>query len=177
MPDLSRRYTPGEWKAIVNSLVTLITEKLPEIEARLRRLRVDGELDDDSDNALDDAIDDHLDIHSGIETLARTLRRCETISADSAAQADYVRSGSKVIVRTEEGELEAYQISSPYAHIPGRGQLHAAVQGATFGKRAGDTVRVKTPIRTYDLEIVSIEQHPLVLREAESSMQLDAGAE
>lgn len=173
MPDMSRHLTPGEWAAIVASLLELITEKLPEVEARLRRLEAVGELDDD----YDDAVDDHSDVHSGIENLAKWLRRCETISADEAARADYVRSGSKVVVRTADGELEAYQIPSPYAHIPGRGKLHAAVQDATFGKRAGDTVRVKTPIRTYDLEIVSIEQHPLVLGEAESSTQLDASAE
>jgi transcription elongation GreA/GreB family factor len=174
LPETSRRYTPGEWATLVASLLTLIAEDLPKQEARLRRLEAAG---DDLDDEWDDAIDDHLSVHSGIETLARTIRRCETISAEDAARADYVRPGSRVVVRTEDGKREAYEISSPYGYISGRGDRHSGVQDATFGKRAGDTVRVVTQLRTFELEIICVEQHPLVLREAESATHLDASAE
>ena len=171
--DERRRYTRGEWEAIANRLVSLITVKLPEAEVRLRRVDMIGDLDDD----YDDAVDDHRDVHWAIETLAKTLGMCETISAESAAHADYVRFGSKVVVRTEGGEIEAYQISSPYGEIPERGRLHAGIQDATFGKRVGDMVSVKTPIQTYRVEIVRIEQHPAVLREANAITPSEADAE
>jgi transcription elongation GreA/GreB family factor len=161
-------FTPGERSVVQQSIERMKSLELPEAERNLRRLlEADDELDEDE---YDNVREHQLNILSNIEQLESILSNTPTRSAKEAAQADHVRPGSSVTVRSRDGRLLRYEMNSPYGSIPGRGEPNgggAAIRNALMGAQVGERVSVTTPQETFDLEIVDVQQHPLIAREAE----------
>ncbi len=155
--------TPNERAAYAETLRLAIEVDKPEVEERLLRLQAMGEaMDEDEYN---NARDDQAGIGGTIRYLPKLLARAELIPTDEARRAAYVRLGSRVVVRTSDGLEVEYQITGPFEPDLNRGQpvsFGGGIGRALMGRYPGDVVTVETPAGIYSLQIVSVEQSPML---------------
>jgi len=133
-----------------------LRNELRELERQLQHARTDG-----GDLALIDVLERRVRLH--VARLAGA-RVAAPASADGAAQV-----GTRVGVRTSEGEVRHYALVGAGEADPARGQISIAspVGKAIMGRRAGEQVVVETPRRHARFELVSVE--PLAGRSAKAA--------
>jgi transcription elongation GreA/GreB family factor len=150
--------TPDERQRYNAQLRDFKERLLPDIQ----RQRLHPESDDA--DALDDLNDASSFVLGTIEVLEEMLPRAGTLSSEAAATADYVRLGSRVRVKHQDGTERVYVIGLTLYDLPPR---NSGLRGVTWdsgvalalrGKRAGESGVVKAPVGKYKLTVLSIEQ-------------------
>lgn len=144
--------TQDGYDRLRRELQTLTTAGRAELEEHLLHARADGD-----EFALTDVFEQRAMLEQRIRALETRLagaRVAEPVSAGSAA-----RVGTRVGVRTSEGEVHHYALVGAGEADPARRHISIAspVGKAIVGRRAGDHVVVETPRRRARFELVSVE--------------------
>jgi transcription elongation factor GreA len=94
-------------------------------------------------------------VDARIRDLEQTLERAEIIHRD--ANDDAVGLGSKVTLRSDDGEEESWIVVSPEEAntLDGTISTESPVGRAVLGRRAGDSATVTTPVGTMVYTLVS----------------------
>jgi transcription elongation factor GreA len=151
--------TPEERGRYLKQLHDFEERALPDV--RRRRDALVGAGDDD---AYDDVVDEESFVLGAIHTLRQALPRAGSISSEEAARADYVRLGSRVLVRYEDGTerryiigLTLYDLERPTPELAGT-SWGSGVAKALLGRRTGDEAAVEAPTGRYTLRVLSVQQ-------------------
>jgi transcription elongation factor GreA len=144
--------TQDGYDRLCRELQTLTTTGRHELEQRLREARADG-----GDAALTDALEQHVLLEQRIRALQERLAGARVVEPGSAGGA--ARVGTRVGVRTSEGDVHHYALVGAGEADPARGHISIAspVGKAIMGRRAGEQVEVETPRRRATFELVSVE--------------------
>ena len=123
-------------------LEELKTSKRHEIAARLEHAKSLGDLSENAE--YQEAKEEQSLLESRIVEMEETLRNAVIIKKDT--RSDLVQIGSTVRVKSEHGE-ETFTIVGSEEADPKEGKIsNESPLGKSFlGKKAGDTVEVKTP--------------------------------
>ena len=111
------------------------------------------------DNAeYDDAKNEQAFVEGRVLTLERMIKNA-TIIQEEKRPSKTVKLGSKVKVRTQDGEEEHYTIVGSAEASPGEGKIsnESPVGSALMGKRMGAEVEAKVPSGTLKLKLIAIE--------------------
>ena len=148
--------TPDERQRYVAQLRDFKERLLPDVKRRI--------LNPDDPDALDDLNDEISFVQGTIGVLEKMLPNAGTLSSEAATTAGYVRLGSRVRVRHEDGTEEVFVIGLTLYDLPSpksglRGVTwRSGVALALRGKRAGESGVVRAPVGKYELTVLSIEQ-------------------
>jgi transcription elongation factor GreA len=126
-----------------------------EVAERIQRAK---ELTDTVDNAeYDDAKNEQAFVEGRILTIERMLKNAEVISTEDSSPA-WVKLGTKVTVRTHDGEQEHYTIVGSAEADPNEGKIsnESPVGKALLNKQIGDEVEVRTPAGVFKLRVEAI---------------------
>ena len=132
----------------------LITVRRPAV---LERLKLAKEFADTTDNAeYEDAKSEQAFVEGRIRELERMLATA-TIIEDIPA-GDFVTLGSRVQVRSADGEIDTYTIVGTAEADPRRGRIsnESPIGRALIGKRTGDRVSVVAPSGSFVGELIAI---------------------
>jgi transcription elongation factor GreA len=132
----------------------LITVRRPAV---LERLKLAKEFADTTDNAeYEDAKSEQAFVEGRIRELERMLATA-TIIEDIPA-GDFVTLGSRVQVRSADGEIDTYTIVGTAEADPRRGRIsnESPIGRALIGKRTGDRVSVVAPSGSFEVELIAI---------------------
>ncbi len=154
MPDKQVYLTREGYSKLEEELKMLRNVRRPQVAERIRRAK---EFTDTVDNAeYDDAKNEQAFVEGRIQDLERML--ANAIIIDDHPMTDVVRLGSKVRVKTAEGDLEEYTIVGSLEADPRRGKIsnESPVGRALLGKRVGDEVMVQAPGGAFSLRILEI---------------------
>lgn len=148
--------TPQGLALLRSELHKLQTEKRNELSLKLQQAR---EMDDTDENAEYDAlIDEQTMVENRISELEEILSKAQIIAAHQNVMSDIVEIGSVVTVDME-GKHEEFTIVGKSEANPSLKKVsHESPLGsALFGARKGDTVTIKTPIKSYQCKIIEIK--------------------
>jgi transcription elongation factor GreA len=122
----------------------LITERRPEMAAKLKEAVSQGDLKENAD--YHDAKEQQAFIEGRIQYLENVLRSAKII--ENSGNTDEVQLGSEVTIR-EDGtkEDETYHIVGAAEANPREGKIsnESPIGAALLGHKKGDLVKVKTP--------------------------------
>jgi transcription elongation factor GreA len=90
-------------------------------------------------------------LEARIRVLRDRLDRAQLIDEEAAASADAVTIGSKVVIRTDDGEEMDVEISSVGGVSP-----DSPLGSALLGAKVGDTVDVQAPRGSWTATVVSV---------------------
>jgi transcription elongation factor GreA len=122
------------------------------------RIRLSIEFASAIDNAeYDDAKVEQAFVEGRIRELERILANATII--DDLPRADFVKLGSRVSVRSTDGETDTYVIVGSAEADPRKGFIsnESPVGRALLGKRAGDRISVVAPSGSFQVELVALE--------------------
>lgn len=154
MPDKQVYLTRDGYSKLEEELKQLRNVRRPQVAERIRRAK---EFTDTVDNAeYDDAKNEQAFVEGRIQDIERMLAHAVII--DDHPTADVVRLGSKVSVRTPEGEVEHYIIVGSLEADPRQGKIsnESPVGRALLGKRVGDVASVQAPGGSFSLSVIEI---------------------
>ena len=150
--------TPDERQRYVEQLRDFKKRQLSDIERQKLHLE-SGDPD-----ALDDLSDASSFVHGAIGVLEKMLPQAGTLSSEAATTADYVRLGSRVRVKHQDGTEEVcvigltlYDLPPPKSGLRGV-TWDSGLALALLGKRVGESGVVKAPAGKYKLSVLSVEQ-------------------
>ncbi len=144
----------AEGKArLEEELKTLTQVKLPDLTTRIQEATEHGDVSDNSE--YEDLKEEWVMVDARIRDLEQTLERAEIIHRD--ANDDAVGLGSKVTLRSDDGEEESWIVVSPEEAntLDGTISTESPVGRAVLGRRAGDSATVTTPVGTMVYTLVS----------------------
>ncbi|MDQ3779979.1 MAG: GreA/GreB family elongation factor, partial [Chloroflexota bacterium] len=125
----------------------------PELATRIQEATEHGDVSDNSE--YEDLKEEWVIVDARIRDLEQTLERAEIIHRD--ANDDAVGLGSKVTLRSDDGEEESWIVVSPEEAntLDGTISTESPVGRAVLGRRAGDSATVTTPVGTMVYTLVS----------------------
>jgi len=152
--DRMVRLTPAGKARLQEELQTLVTVKKPDLASRIQEATEHGDV---SDNSEYEALkEEAVMVDARIHELEQTLERAEVL--DPAAGDGSVSLGSRVTLRSDDGEQETWMVVSPEeAHArDGTISTESPVGRAVMGRRVGDSAHVKTPAGTIVYTVVEV---------------------
>jgi transcription elongation factor GreA len=159
MPEKKRQLTREGLARMQSELEHLRKVRIPAAIEAIREARGDESGDMEDNTELQEAQRDYAFLLGHERTLAEAIRDAEVVSEESGAGA--VSVGSKVTVRSEEGQERTYTIvdSAEIGKGQGRVSNDSPVGRGLIGRAVGDTVEIATPAGVIRLTIVSIGGH------------------
>jgi transcription elongation factor GreA len=135
--------TAGGKTRLEEELEALQTKRLPDLTARIQEASQHGDVTDNGE--YEELKEERVMVEARIRDLEQTLERAEIIRRDAAD--DTVGLGSKVTLRSDDGDEETWVLVSPEeAHaLDGTISTESPVGRAVLGCRAGDSPTVTTP--------------------------------
>ena len=155
MPEKEVFLTPEGLEKLKAELDHLFTVRRPQIAEQIQKAK---ELGGTVDNAeYDDAKNEQAFVEGRILTLEKMIKNAVIIEEDES-KTGLVKLGSKVTVRSEDGIEEFYTVVGSAEADPSQNKIsnESPVGNAIIGKKAGNTVKVKTPAGEIKLKIVEV---------------------
>lgn len=152
--EQSVRLTAAGKGRLEAELATLRTERRPTLAERIHQAGEEGDVSDNSE--YEELKSDWAMLEARIADLERTLDRAEVIEAPPAGK---VGLGSKVTLRTEDGEEETWLLVSPEEAntLDGTISTESPVGRALFGCQPGDSPTVTTPGGSMVYRVIGVE--------------------
>jgi transcription elongation factor GreA len=137
-----------------DELNDLRTRRRPDLQTRIQEATESGDISDNSE--YEELKDEWASLEARIHELEQTLDRAEIIQRE--ADDDAVGLGSKVTLRSDDGEEETWILVSPQEAntLDGTISTHSPVGQALLGCRAGDSATVRTPSGAIVYTVVSV---------------------
>ena len=148
--------TPEGLEKLKAELEHLRSVRRQQVAEQIHRAK---ELGGTVDNAeYDDAKNEQAFVEGRILTLEKMIKNAILIEEEKSPS-KWVKLGSKVTVRNQDGEEEHYTIVGSAEASPSDGRIsnESPVGSALMGKRVGDAVEAQVPAGTLKLEVISIE--------------------
>ncbi len=152
--DRTVRLTASGKARLEEELHVLETGKRPALAARIQEATEHGDVSDNGE--YEELKEEFVMVEARIRDLAQTLERAEVIQRD--ADDDSVGLGSRVKLRSDDGEEETWVLVSPEeAHaLDGTISTESPVGRALMGCRQGDAPTVTTPGGTIVYTVVEV---------------------
>jgi transcription elongation factor GreA len=153
MPDTIWLTEAGKAR-LEEELQELRTRRRPELHARIQEATESGDISDNSE--YEDLKDEWASLEARIGELEQTLDRAQIIQREEGN--DVIGLGSKVTLRSEDGEVETWVLVSPQeAHsLAGTISTQSPVGRLLVGRRAGESATVPTPSGAIVYTVVSV---------------------
>ncbi len=148
--------TPEGLEKLKAELDHLQTVRRPQVAEQIHRAK---ELGGTVDNAeYDDAKNEQAFVEGRILTLEGMIKNA-TLIEEEKTPSSFVKLGSKVRVRNQDGEEEYYTIVGSVEASPSEGRIsnESPVGSALLGKRVGAKVEAQVPAGTLKLKVIAIE--------------------
>jgi transcription elongation factor GreA len=148
--------TPEGLEKLKAELEQLQSVRRPQVAEQIHRAK---ELGGTVDNAeYDDAKNEQAFVEGRILTLESMIKSA-TLIKEGKSPSKWVKLGSKVTVRDQDGEEEHYTIVGSVEAGPSEGKIsnESPVGSALLGKKVGDEVEAQVPAGTLKLKVVAIE--------------------
>ena len=154
--DRTVRLTAGGKARLEEELTLLRTQRRPGLAARIQEATEHGDVSDNSE--YEELKDEWAMIEARIRDLEQTLERAEIIQRDDAV-AGVVGLGSRVTLRSDDGEEESWILVSPEEAntLDGTISTESPVGRALLGCQTGDSPTVKTPGGEIVYTVVNVE--------------------
>lgn len=135
-------------------LQDLRTRRRPDLHARIQEATESGDISDNSE--YEDLKDEWASLEARITELEQTLDRAEVIQRKEGDEV--IGLGSKVTLRSDDGEEETWILVSPQEAntLNGRISTQSPVGKSLVGCRAGDTATVRTPGGAMTYTVVAV---------------------
>ena len=152
--DRTVRLTAAGQARLTGELADLQTRRLPELTARIQEASQHGDVTDNGE--YEELKEERATLEARIRDLEQTLERAEIIHRDAAD--DTVGLGSKVTLRSDDGDEETWVLVSPEEANALDGTISTAspVGRAVLGCRAGDAPTVTTPGGSIVFTVLSV---------------------
>jgi transcription elongation factor GreA len=137
-----------------DELNDLRTRRRPDLQVRIQEATESGDISDNSE--YEEIKDEWASLEARIYELEQTLDRAEIIQREAGD--DAVGLGSKVTLRSDDGEEETWILVSPQEAntLDGTISTQSPVGQALLGRRAGDSATVRTPSGAIVYTVVSV---------------------
>ena len=137
-----------------DELHDLRTRRRPELHTRIQEATESGDISDNSE--YEELKDEWASLEARIFELEQTLDRAEIIQRQDGD--DIVGLGSKVTLRSDDGEEESWVLVSPQEAntLDGTISTQSPVGQALIGCRAGDSATVRTPSGAMVYTVVAV---------------------
>ena len=132
----------------------LRTRRRPELHARIQEATESGDVSDNSE--YEDLKDEWAILEARITELEQTLERAAIIQRQVGDET--IGLGSKVTLRSEDGEEETWVLVSPEEANTRDGTIstQSPVGRSLVGRRAGDSAVVRTPSGSMIYTVVAV---------------------
>ena len=132
----------------------LRTRRRPELHTRIQEATESGDISDNSE--YEELKDEWASLEARIYELEQTLERAEIIQREDGAET--IGLGSKVTLRSDDGEEETWILVSPQEanSLDGTISTQSPVGEALNGRRVGDSATVRTPSGTIVYTVVAV---------------------
>jgi len=132
----------------------LRTRRRPDLQVRIQEATESGDISDNSE--YEELKDEWASLDARIHELEQTLDRAEVIQRDETD--GVVGLGSKVTIRSDDGEEETWILVSPQEAntLDGTISTQSPVGKALIGCRAGDSATVRTPSGAIEFTVVAV---------------------
>ena len=152
--DRTVRLTAAGKARLEEELEALRTQRLPTLAARIQEATEHGDVSDNSE--YEELKEEWVMVEARIRDLEQTLERAEVIERDAADRA--VGLGSRVTLRSDDGEEESWVLVSPEEAntLDGTISTESPVGRALLGCQVGDSPTVSTPSGTIVYTVVSV---------------------
>jgi transcription elongation factor GreA len=132
----------------------LRTRRRPDLQVRIQEATESGDISDNSE--YEELKDEWASLDARIHELEQTLDRAEVIQRDGTD--GVVGLGSKVTIRSDDGEEETWILVSPQEAntLDGTISTQSPVGQALIGCRAGDSATVRTPSGAIEFTVVAV---------------------
>lgn len=137
-----------------DELHELRTRRRPELHARIQEATESGDISDNSE--YEELKDEWASLEARIFELEQTLGHAEVIQREEGVE--IVGLGSKVTLRSDDGEEETWILVSPQEAntMDGTISTQSPVGRAVVGCRAGDSATVPTPSGSMVYTVVAV---------------------
>ena len=152
--DRTVRLTEAGKARLEEEAEALRTARLPALAARIQEATEHGDVSDNSE--YEELKEEWVMVEARIRDLEQTLERAEVIERDAADRA--VGLGSRVTLRSDDGEEESWVLVSPEEAntLDGTISTESPVGRALIGCHAGDSPTVATPGGSYVYTVVQV---------------------
>lgn len=132
----------------------LRTRRRPELHTRIQEATESGDISDNSE--YEELKDEWASLEARIYELEQTLERAEVIQREDGAET--IGLGSKVTLRSDDGEEETWILVSPQEAntLDGTISTQSPVGEALIGRRVGDSATVRTPSGAIVYTVVAV---------------------
>ena len=153
MPDTIWLTEPGKAR-LEDELQELRTRRRPDLHVRIQEATESGDISDNSE--YEDLKDEWASLEARISELEQTLDRAQIIQRDE--NNELIGLGSKVTLRSEDGEEETWVLVSPEEAntLDGTISTQSPVGRSLVGRRAGESATVRTPSGALVYTVVSV---------------------
>jgi transcription elongation factor GreA len=153
MPDTVWLTEAGKAR-LEEELNDLRSRRRPELHARIQEATESGDISDNSE--YEDLKDDWASLEARIGELEQTLDRAAVIQRNAGDEV--IGLGSKVTLRSEDGEEETWVLVSPQEAntLDGTISTQSPVGRSLVGRKAGDSATVRTPSGAIIYTVVTV---------------------
>ena len=139
---------------LADELHDLRTRRRPDLHARIQEATESGDISDNSE--YEELKDEWASLEARIFELEQTLDHAEVIQRRDGDE--IVGLGSKVTLRSDDGEEETWILVSPQEAntLDGRISTQSPVGRVVVGCRAGDSATVPTPSGSITYTVVAV---------------------
>jgi transcription elongation factor GreA len=132
----------------------LRTRRRPELHTRIQEATESGDISDNSE--YEELKDEWASLEARIYELEQTLERAEIIQRQDGEET--IGLGSKVTLRSDDGEEETWILVSPQEAntLDGTISTQSPVGEALIGRRVGDSATVRTPSGSIVYTVVAV---------------------
>lgn len=137
-----------------DELLDLRTRRRPELHTRIQEATESGDVSDNSE--YEDLKDEWASLEARIGELELTLEHSAVIQRDAGDET--IGLGSKVTLRSDDGEEETWILVSPQEAntLDGTISTQSPVGQSLVGRKAGDSTEVRTPVGSMTYTVVSV---------------------
>jgi transcription elongation factor GreA len=137
-----------------DELQDLRTRRRPDLHTRIQEATESGDISDNSE--YEDLKDEWAILEARINELEQTLERAAVIQREDGDET--IGLGSKVTLRSEDGEEETWVLVSPQEAntLDGTISTQSPVGRSLVGRRAGDSAEVRTPSGAIVYTVVAV---------------------
>jgi transcription elongation factor GreA len=149
--------TRGGFEKLQKELEYLRTEKRREVAVRLQDAMEDGELIENAE--YEDAKNEQAFTEGRIKDLELLLASPHIIDEDEENEHGAIKVGSKVTIREDKREPEAYMIVGPAEADPKQDRIsnESPIGRALMNHHAGEKVKVEAPGGAFVVEVLKVE--------------------
>lgn len=153
MPDTVWLTEAGKAR-LEEELQDLRMRRRPDLHARIQEATESGDISDNSE--YEDLKDEWASLEARISELEQTLDRAAVIQRTEGH--DVIGLGSKVTLRSEDGEEETWVLVSPQEAntLDGTISTQSPVGQSLVGRKAGESATVRTPGGAMVYTVVSV---------------------